>query len=422
MLFRQRPYIGRFGTSFPICFSTVLLLIIALSPVAAAPTISNNTVDLPAVQHAGAVSFRTFQADDGQGVPFNVSTTTMGGAAPLSRISGIYAWNFVWRGDAYDSSRPLLLWLGSSASRCNDVSDPGCVLSKGMSEGWPKRIAAHSVYTRTLLDDGNLGVLSIVSPLCYNTTTATPLLNACGTAHDLHALKHYRPDLVQGILQQIQVLYGFDKNKVVGSGASMGGRGILRFGTQFPLRAVSVTGANLETSASRYMKALPYVPWDSGEGCWTLGNPNVNGTACGNSVPQTLPAATRYANVPVQIHASRGDAIANLTTEVQPTCDAINRAVSARAASRRSTFATQPQPKLAEDSTQGRKAPFSKAASSNLTPPGCTIHVQTTPSTNGTLGPTHPSLMRWGYSQTDLNFLVGGYGGAALSFAKNSGA
>ncbi|KAL9932598.1 hypothetical protein V8E36_008715, partial [Tilletia maclaganii] len=295
-----------------------------------------------------------------------------------SGSSGIYAWNFICRGAATNRERALLVWLGSSSSRCNDVADTACVLSKGLSEGWPKRIASASPYTRALLDDANFGILTGISPTCFNTTTSTPLLNSCGSFRGMHALKHYRPDLINAILQQAQSLFGFDSAKVVGSGASMGARGVMRLGTVYPLRAVSVTGGNLETKSSRYMNALPYIPWDSGEGCWTLPSPNVGGSSsCADRVAPTLPQAVKFANTPVQIYASRGDAIANLTTDVQPTCDAINRARS---------------------SGKG----------------GCQVKIIT--SSNVSTGPSHQALMSFGYTQADLNFLIRGYGGAAVSF------
>ncbi|CAD6884117.1 unnamed protein product [Tilletia laevis] len=326
---------------------------------------------------SGGINYRTLRTNDAKALPFNLSTSTIKGGSP----AGIYGWNFIWRGDAYDRSRPLMLSIGSSETRCNDVSNPACVKENGLDHGWPERIANHSSYARTILDHANFGVLSIVSPLCYNTSRLSPLRNECGTAKDMHALKHIRPDLVLGIMKLVQQQFGFDEGKVVGSGGSMGGRGIFRLGTVRTLRAISVTGAHLETDKDAYMNSLPYVPWDSGEGCWTLSNPNVGGTKCTDKVPETMPLANKFANTPVQIYSSYGDDIANLNTQVRPTCDAINKF----------------------------KTPTS----------GCTIHVVRSNSPLSR-GPTHAQLMDSGFEEEDLNFLVRGYGGTPVSFAKRN--
>ncbi|KAK0552599.1 hypothetical protein OC845_001624 [Tilletia horrida] len=366
---------------------------------ASAPAPSLSAAALPTTKNFRSLSYRTFSSSDAQAAQFNVSTSTMANGG-----NGVYGWNFVWRGEAYDPSRPLLLWFGSSSSRCNDVSDTGCILNQGLLEGWPKRIAHHSAYANALLDDANFGVLNIVSPLCYNTTLGTPLDNNCGTSRDFHALKHFRPDLVLGIIRQVQQNFGFDSSKIVGSGASMGGRGIFRVGTALPLRAVSVTGAHLETYTSKYMQALPYVPWDSGEGCWTLGVPNVNASQCTNRVPETMSAASKFASTPVQIYSSYGDEIANLTQIVKPTCDAINQAAGRQSALKRGKSKSS-----RGLDAQSPVAPRAAAAA------GCTVKVQTTPA-NTPLGPSHNALMGWGYSAADLNFLISGYGGKPVVF------
>ncbi|KAE8210523.1 hypothetical protein CF327_g5614 [Tilletia walkeri] len=427
---------------------SILLLTFTLLTLTSARGIPNTTAALPPLRQdaSSGVSYRTFQANDAQGAAFNVSTYAVaksgGMAGGTKSVSGIYGWNFVWRGKAYDPSRPLMIWFGSSSSRCNDVSDLSCVLSKGLSEGWPKRIALYSPYTRTILTDANLAILNIVSPLCYNTTTLTPFLNACGVSQSLHALKHYRPDLVMGIMQDVQELFGFDDGKVVGSGASMGGRGILRLGTVSNLRAVSVTGANLETVRSRYMKPLPYTPWDSGEGCWSLKNPNVGGFKCSNNVQETLPLASRYANTPVQIYASMGDSIANLTQDVRPTCDAINKASSSssttRMARRSTTRSLNPPhlllPRAVTPPASGcriRQIGPSNYTAGPSSSTSTTTSAMPSPSSgsgsgsgsgagnSSAFGPSHGVLMGWGYSIDDLNFLVRGFGGADVSFVPN---
>ncbi|CAD6953588.1 unnamed protein product [Tilletia laevis] len=423
--------------TFPTILTALLLLLLASSSLSHthAARISNNTAALPPLRHdpLGRMSYRTFQAGDTQGAEFNVSTYTVdtGLASRTRSPSGIYGWNFIWRGEAYDPSRPLMVWFGSSASRCNNVSDPGCILSKGLSEGWPKRIAAHSPYTRTLLTDAHLSILTIVSPLCYNTSTSSPLSNLCGSPVQMHALKHYRPDLVLGIMQIVKDQFGFDEGRVVGSGMSMGGRGILRLGTFWPLRAVSVTGANLETAQSRYMKTLPYTPWDSGEGCWTLKNPNVGGAACNNAVPATLPLAHRYGNTRVQIYASPGDTIANLTSEIRPTCDAINQASRSSSSSSAYTAPATSRKRgapLARCTIKEIRGPSSSAqngtttsSSSSAPSSSSSSSSSSSASSSSSLGPSHGALMKYGYGEGDLNFLVGGYGGPVVSFKPNRG-
>ncbi|CAD6916427.1 unnamed protein product [Tilletia laevis] len=133
--------LNTFPTNFTALLLLDFLLTSSLSPTHAA-RISNNTTALPPLQHdpLERISYRTFQAGDTQGAEFNVSTYTMdtGLASRTRSPSGIYGCNFIWRGEAYDPSGPLMVWFGSSASRCNDVSDPTCVLSKGLFEGWPQ--------------------------------------------------------------------------------------------------------------------------------------------------------------------------------------------------------------------------------------------------------------------------------------------
>ncbi|CAD6910508.1 unnamed protein product [Tilletia controversa] len=242
--------LNTFPTNFTALLLLDFLLTSSLSPTHAA-RISNNTTALPPLQHdpLERISYRTFQAGDTQGAEFNVSTYTMdtGLASRTRSPSGIYGCNFIWRGEAYDPSGPLMVWFGSSASRWY-VSNPhphssqettaNCRSSKllpattsptphasspkASSKAGPKRIAAHSPYTRTLLTDAHLSIPTILSPLCYNTSTSSPLSNSCGSPVKMHVWKHHRPELVLGIMQVVKYRFGFNERRVVGPRMSMG--------------------------------------------------------------------------------------------------------------------------------------------------------------------------------------------------------
>ncbi|CAD6888800.1 unnamed protein product [Tilletia laevis] len=191
--------LNTFPTNFTALLLLDFLLTSSLSPTHAA-RISNNTTALPPLQHdpLERISYRTFQAGDTQGAEFNVSTYTMdtGLASRTRSPSGIYGCNFIWRGEAYDPSGPLMVWFGSSASRCP--------------------------YTRTLLTDAHLSIPTILSPLCYNTSTSSPLSNSCGSPVKMHVWKHHRPELVLGIMQVVKYRFGFNERRVVGPRMSMG--------------------------------------------------------------------------------------------------------------------------------------------------------------------------------------------------------
>ncbi|KAK0543035.1 hypothetical protein OC846_006548 [Tilletia horrida] len=342
-----------------------------------------NPADLPALQFDGTASYRQFRANDTTALPFNISTYVTSKNFTTTDGVGMYGWNLLFTGNAYNPSRPLLVVMGSSVSRSHDVSDPVDVMNYGLGETWSYRIRTRSPYVQAILSDAGIGVLNIVSPWCYNTTTKSPLRNACLDSKSRHWFRHYRPDNVIEILNQVQSTFGFDPEKLVGSGTSMGARGILRTGTAYPhFKAISIVGGNLETAPT------------IGEVCFDLNTLTSNPKqACKNPVGNDLDLAYRLASTKVQIYASYGDNVANVTTRVVPTCNAINNATAA------------PPPTSAPTTTQ---------PTSNAT---CQIRMEYTPRAKGQLGPVHELLCGYSFDPVDLNWLISGYGGEPVRFA-----
>ncbi|KAE8218607.1 hypothetical protein CF319_g7548 [Tilletia indica] len=261
--------------------SWALLALAASLPdtaLAATPVVSS-AASLPAAKTAGSISWRTFAASDSPSVLFNVSTSTPKVGFTTKTGIGMYGWN--------------------STSM---VSDTTTVLNIGTSESFPQKLRTTGAYTKALLDDAGFGVLSIVSPRCYNTTSLKVAGVNCNSQINTHILRHYRPEIIQDILKQVQSKFGFDPNVVVGTGVSMGARGMLRFGTVYNMRAISVTAGGLEDRTMRSMVS----GWNNGdpsEGCYTLNIPTVSNKTCLTPVPETMPLANKLSGYPVQIYA-----------------------------------------------------------------------------------------------------------------------
>ncbi|CAD6888776.1 unnamed protein product [Tilletia laevis] len=339
------------------------------------PVFATNAADVQQPKTDGVRSWRTYASSDSSSQLWNISTVMPSKTMKTSTGLGMYAYNVIWRGEAWNPSRPLMVSFGSSISRCRDITDLACVLSKGVQDGWPWQIRTNGSYAKAILEDAGMAIVVIVSPVCYNTTRLTPIGASCGTSKNNHALRHYRPDVVIDVLSEVQKSFGFDTNSVVASGGSMGGRGALRLGTAYPLRAISVVGAMLEVSANTAMKSLPWNSGNAGEGCYSLNFANVGGTGCKTKMPETMLMANKFVSTAVQFYASPGDSTANLTTMVQPTCNAINEAGG-----------------------------------------NCKLNViSNLPGTNR--APIHNELAKWSWAPEDFNFLVAGYGGKPVAFA-----
>ncbi|KAK0550648.1 hypothetical protein OC846_003580 [Tilletia horrida] len=291
--------------------------------------IVSSAAKLPPLQNDGSAFYRTFRANDSIAFPFNISTSGPPKTFKTTTGIGMYGWNFLFTGSAYNPSRPLLIVLGSSATRSSDTSDAVSVLTAGMSEGWTYRIRTQSASAQSILSDAGLGVLNIVSPKCYNTTTKSPLRNACLDPKTLHSLRHYRPEVINDVLSQVQTIFGFDTSKVVGAGASMGARGIMRLGTSYPLKAASIVAGGLESNTSTFLQpSLCATVNTCGEPCWDLSLADGQSRPCARPVEDDMLLASRFTTSKVQIYASYGDSVANASTVGIPTCDAINKAAT----------------------------------------------------------------------------------------------
>ncbi|KAK0519718.1 hypothetical protein OC842_007349 [Tilletia horrida] len=367
---------------------TAALACAALTGLAAVPTtlawsprpiFGTSESNLPPVMTDGVATWRTFASNDTRTMLFNISTHAPPKGMSTVDGKGMYGWNFYFRGAAFNASRPLLIAFGSSVTRCGDISDVVCVLNLGASEAFAERIALQGGWAKAILDptQAGMGVLTIVTPRNYNTTTKSPIGTVYGRQAGNHVLRHYRPELVLDILNEVQSSFGFDTNKVVGAGTSMGARGMLRFITSYPsMRAASIVAGGLEGSGSRTMQALPFNSGNTGEGCWNLTIPNSQDAKCNLRTPATMPLAAQFATVKVQMYGSPGDAVANLSTVVKPTCNAINAA-----------------------KTTG----------------SCVLRLITRVSASNPAAPNHNQLSAFGADPADLNFLIAGYGGRKIT-------
>ncbi|KAL9941095.1 hypothetical protein V8E36_000583 [Tilletia maclaganii] len=232
---------------------------------------------------------------------FNISTFAPAKSYKSSTGKGMYGWNFIWRGKAYSAYRPLMIVLGSSVSRCDDISDVSCVINKALGGGLPGRILGYGGYSQAMLTDAGFGVLTIISPTCYNTSRLTPIGVSCSNLNAMHALRHYRPELITDILSTVSGRFG----------------------------------------------AVPHawIEGNYGETCWSLNVPNFNSTVnCTQPVETTMEQASKLATTPVAIYASSNDVLANLSTLVRPSCDGINAASSAAGKGNMCTLRVQTSP------------------------------------------------------------------------------
>ncbi|KAL9941096.1 hypothetical protein V8E36_000584 [Tilletia maclaganii] len=158
-----------------------------------------------------------------------------------------------------------------------------------------------------MLTDAGFGVLTIISPTCYNTSRLTPIGVSCSNLNAMHALRHYRPELITDIL--------------------------------------STVSGRLEDLSAASFKPHAWIEGNYGETCWSLNVPNFNSTVnCTQPVETTMEQASKLATTPVAIYASSNDVLANLTTLVRPTCDGINAASSAAGKGNMCTIRVQSGP------------------------------------------------------------------------------
>jgi len=167
------------------------------------------------------------------------------------------------------------------------------------------------------------------SATCYNTTTNSFVDNSCGLPSGNHFIKHYRPWELKRIYDEVLSRFQFDTTRFALVGTGMGGRGGLRLAIEYPTlpAAVSMVSGALETNTSVYINALPYITWNSGEGCWDVTKPNVGGKCAGaDRVQPTMEQGRKLAGFPIQLWSSRNDETDTLK-EAQDTCKSVNAGV-----------------------------------------------------------------------------------------------
>ncbi|KAL9941094.1 hypothetical protein V8E36_000582 [Tilletia maclaganii] len=349
-------------------------VLLAVVPVVSAVDVVDTTTD-------GTRTWRTYESEDSPKYLHNISTFSPAYSYRSTTGRGMYGYNFIWRGNAYNAHRPLMIVLGSSISRCDDISDVSCVINKGLGGSFGGKIQKFGGWSKAILSEAGFGVLNIVSPTCYNTTRLTPVQATCSTTNAMHDLRHYRPDLMTDILDTVSEQFGFDTDKVVGVGVSMGARGIMRLGLSYKLRAITITGGSLEDTSAPSMQSQERVEGNYGEDCWSVLAPNFGLTSavCTEPVETTMDQADKLFRTPVAIYASSNDALANLTTLVRPTCDGINAASS--------------------DADLGNM---------------CTLRIQRSPygsTSRNAAPPNHNQLCNYNMDPVDLNHGIKGYNG-----------
>ncbi|KAK0531440.1 hypothetical protein OC842_003629 [Tilletia horrida] len=265
------------------------------------------------------LTYRTFTAgSDAGAIKYNVSVF-------YPKLNGqMYAYSVRWIGDYHQPGRPMMLYLGGSDSRTNQILEETDVLAKTQSTGFPKVVSFNSTIAQALLKNYLLVVPA--SPTCYNTSTNTFNNNNCGISTKMHFLKHYRPWELKRIYDEVLSRFSFDTTRFAVVGTGMGGRGGLRFLLDYPTlpSAVSMVSGALETNTSSYIKALPYIAWNSGEGCWDVSQPNVGGKCAAKDVVQpTMDHASRLKGFPIRLWSSRNDDVDTLA-EAKQTCDGVN--------------------------------------------------------------------------------------------------
>ncbi|KAL9941099.1 hypothetical protein V8E36_000587 [Tilletia maclaganii] len=361
------------------CASSLLLWTGLVS--AQKPAFINATNPLKPLQTDGRVSWRTWASADSPNYLWNVSTNAPAPPVKTKDGIGMYGYNVYWRGEAFNPSRPLMIFFGSTISRRANITDLACVLSKGIQDEWPYRIRTQGGFAKAILQDAGMAIVSIVSPTCYDVVKGTSYGAKCSVPNNVHMLRHYRPEVVIDILNKVQTQFGFDSNKVVAAGGSMGGRGAVRLGTAYPLRAVSCMGCHLERANETAYQSTPWNKGYCGEGCYDLGVANINSTKrCTKPTPETYPLAYKLASTQVQFYASVDDEIANFSLSVKPSCDAINAAAAAAG-------------------TNG----------------SCVLRMISQVSDKVKRPPKHQELAKWSYDAMDLNWIIAAYGGSPVT-------
>ncbi|KAL9941098.1 hypothetical protein V8E36_000586 [Tilletia maclaganii] len=273
----------------------------------------------------GSIIYRTVSTDTtATALKYNISTFYPKLTGPTGQQM---AYTVKWIGDARIANRPMLMYLGGSDSRSNQIMQETDVLDKTESTGFPKVVtAANSTLATALLSNYLLVVPA--SPTCYNTTTNTFVNNNCGTDKAMHFIKHYRPAELKRIYDEVLARYSFDTTRFALVGTGMGGRGGLRFAIEYPTlpAAVSMVSGALESNTSMYINALPYIAWNSGEGCWDVTKPNVGGVcADADRVRPTVDQGSKLAGFPIRLWSSRNDDTDTLQ-EALDTCTSVNAA------------------------------------------------------------------------------------------------
>ncbi|KAL9940067.1 hypothetical protein V8E36_000772 [Tilletia maclaganii] len=268
------------------------------------------------------IIYRTFTTGlEANETSYNVSTFYPQLTGPTGQM---YAYSVKWIGDVHAPNRPMLMYLGGSDARSNQVLWETDILDKTQSTGFPKVVMSNTTLAAALLKNYLLVVPA--SPTCYNTTTNSFTGNSCGSSAGNHFIKHYRPWELKRIYDEVLERFQFDTTRFALVGTGMGGRGGLRFLLDYPTlpAAVSMVSGALETDSSVYIKALPYILWNSGEGCWDVTQANVDGScATSNVVQPTMPLGKKLIGFPIRLWSSRNDDIDTLS-EAQQTCTAVN--------------------------------------------------------------------------------------------------
>ncbi|CAD6886017.1 unnamed protein product [Tilletia controversa] len=313
---------GAMDSSYRLAFTT--------SPSSASSAVKFKWTPKPYASDTGSgITYRTFSAGStASSFKYNVSAfypPQQGAASSSSAFSSnTYAYSVKWVGDAFQPNRPMLMYLGGSDSRTNEVRQETDVLAKTQSTGFPKVLSYNSTVAEALLK--NYLVVVPASPVCYNTTTNSYTTNNCGIPDSNHFIKHYRPWELKRIYDEVYSRFNFDTTRFALVGTGMGGRGGLRFLLEYPTlpAAVSMVSGALETNTSTYIKALPYVTWDSGEGCWDVTKPNVGGECADENVVQpTMQDGNKLTGFPIRLWSSRYDDVDTLQ-EATDTCAAVN--------------------------------------------------------------------------------------------------
>ncbi|KAE8198945.1 hypothetical protein CF328_g3390 [Tilletia controversa] len=328
--FYFRAWNGAFAKTMYGAMDSSSRLAFTISPSSASSAVKFNWSPKPYTTLSGrGITYRTFSAgSSASALKYNVSVfyqpQQTAETSTSSLFSHTYAYSVKWIGNAHQPDRPMLMYLGGSDARTNDVRQETTVLDKTQSTGFPKVLTTNSTLARALLK--NYLVVVPASPTCYNTTTSSYTENNCGVPKSNHFIKHYRPWELKRIYDEVNSRFAFDTTRFALVGTGMGGRGGLRFLLEYPTlpAAVSMVSGALETSDSAYIKAQPYVTWNSGEGCWDVTQPNVGGKCASEHVIQpTMQDGHKLTGFPIRLWFSRYDDVDTLA-EATDTCKMVN--------------------------------------------------------------------------------------------------